>query len=66
MIVLVIDTALGACTAAVFDGERSLAVRSEPMTKGHQERLGGLVRDVMAEAGGGFESLDRIGVTVGP
>ncbi|MDG9423026.1 tRNA (adenosine(37)-N6)-threonylcarbamoyltransferase complex dimerization subunit type 1 TsaB, partial [Streptococcus pneumoniae] len=38
----------------------------EPMTKGHQERLGGLVRDVAAEADGGFEALDRIGVTVGP
>ena len=66
MRLLVIDTALGACTAAVFEDGRPLAVRFEPMTKGHQERLGGLVRDVMAEAGGGFESLDRIGVTVGP
>ena len=66
MRLLVIDTALGACTAAVFEDERPLAVRFEPMVKGHQERLGSLVRDVMAEAGGGFESLDRIGVTVGP
>ena len=66
MRLLVIDTALGACTAAVFEDSRPLAVRFEPMTKGHQERLGGLVRDVMAEAGGGFNSLDRIGVTVGP
>ena len=65
MRVLVIDTALGACTAAVFDGDRCLAARSEPMGKGHQERLGGLVRDVAAEAGG-FEAVDRIGVTVGP
>lgn len=66
MRVLVIDTALGACTAAMFEDDRPLAVRFEPMTKGHQERLGGLVRDVIAEAGGGFDSLDRIGVTVGP
>ena len=66
MRLLVIDTALGACTAAVFADGRPLAVQIEPMIKGHQERLGGLVRDVMAEAGGGFESLDRIGVTVGP
>jgi len=66
MRLLVIDTALGACTAAVFEDERPLAVRYEPMAKGHQERLGGLVRDVMAEAGGGFDALDRIGVTVGP
>ena len=66
MRLLVIDTALGACTAAVFEDGRALAVRFEPMTKGHQERIGGLVRDVMAEAGGDFNSLDRIGVTVGP
>ena len=66
MRLLVIDTALGACTAAVFEDDRPLAVRFEPMTKGHQERLAGLVRDVMAEAGGGFDSLDRIAVTVGP
>ncbi|VXB92701.1 tRNA (adenosine(37)-N6)-threonylcarbamoyltransferase complex dimerization subunit type 1 TsaB [Brevundimonas sp. G8] len=66
MRLLVIDTALGACTAAVFQDGRPLAVRFEPMTKGHQERLGGLVRDVMAQAGDGFDSLDRIGVTVGP
>ncbi|TFW12005.1 tRNA (adenosine(37)-N6)-threonylcarbamoyltransferase complex dimerization subunit type 1 TsaB [Brevundimonas intermedia] len=66
MRLLVIDTALGACTAAVFEDGLALAVRFEPMTKGHQERIGGLVRDVMAEAGGGFDSLDRVGVTVGP
>jgi tRNA threonylcarbamoyladenosine biosynthesis protein TsaB len=77
MKVLVIDTALGACTVGVFDGDRPLAVRSEVMSKGHAERIGGIVRDVVAEAGaaagglsgglsGGFEALDRIGVTVGP
>ncbi|MBA4807290.1 tRNA (adenosine(37)-N6)-threonylcarbamoyltransferase complex dimerization subunit type 1 TsaB [Brevundimonas sp.] len=66
MRLLVIDTALGACTAAVFEDGRPLAERFEPMTKGHQERLGGLARDVVAEAGGGFNALDRIGVTVGP
>jgi tRNA threonylcarbamoyladenosine biosynthesis protein TsaB len=65
MKVLVIDTALGACTAAVFQGSRPLALRFELMAKGHQERIGGLVRDVMAEAGG-FDTLERIGVTVGP
>lgn len=72
MKVLVIDTALGACTIGVFDGAQPLAVRSEVMSKGHAERIGGLVRDVVAEArealGGdnGFDRLDRIGVTVGP
>ena len=66
MRVLVIDTALDACTAAVFEDGRALGVRSETMARGHSERLGGFVRDAVAEAGGGFEALDRIGVTVGP
>ena len=69
MRVLVVDTALGLCTAGVFEvqGEsvRPLGLRSQAMTKGHQERLGGLARDAVAEAGG-FEGVDRIGVTVGP
>jgi len=62
---LVIDTALGLCTVVAFEDGRLLAVRSEAMTRGHQERLGGFLRDVAGRAGG-FESLDRIGVTVGP
>ena len=66
MKVLIVDTALGACSAGVFDDDRPLAERFEPMAKGHQERLAGLVRDTMTEAGGGFARLDRIGVTVGP
>lgn len=69
MRVLVIDTALGACAAAVFDDGRPVAVRTEAMAKGHQERLAGMARDAMAEAAGsgaGFEAVDRIGVTVGP
>lgn len=66
MRVLVIDTALGACQAAVSDGEAVLAGRSEPMTRGHQERLAPMAEQVMAEAGLRFAALDRIGVTVGP
>jgi len=63
MRVLVIDTSLGLCTAAVFEDDEALGVRSEPMAKGHQERLGGFARDAV---GDGFGSLERIGVTVGP
>jgi tRNA threonylcarbamoyladenosine biosynthesis protein TsaB len=66
MIVLAFDTALESCSAAVLDGERVLAARSEPMARGHQERLAPLVSELMAEAGLTFSALDRIGVTVGP
>ena len=68
MRVMVIDTALGLCTAAVFEvGGRAtpLAVRSAGMAKGHQERLGGLAREAMEESGG-LDGVERIGVTVGP
>ena len=66
MIVLGIDTALSACSAAVIDGEAVLAHASEPMTRGHQERLAPMVAEVMAAAGVGFDRLDRVCVTVGP
>ena len=70
MRVLVIDTALSLCTAGVFtmsDGKvTSLGLRSEVMARGHSERLAGMARDAVCEAGGGFSAIDRIGVTVGP
>ncbi len=66
MIVLAIDTCLAASSAAVIDGDRTLAGRTEPMLRGHQEALGGIVRETMAEAGVAFAQLDRIAVTVGP
>lgn len=75
MRVLVVDTALDACLAAVFEDGRALGVRAETMARGHSERLGGFVRDAVAEANGletrgsgaaGFEAVDRIGVTIGP
>lgn len=62
---LVIDTALGGLSVVLFEEARLLAARHETMARGHQERLGGLVRDLAAEAGG-FAGLDRIAVTVGP
>ncbi len=66
MILLALDTSLGACSAAVIDGERVLARTIEPMTRGHQERLAPLVAETMAQAGLAFDRLERVGVTVGP
>lgn len=64
--ILAIDTCLGASSVAVLDGERVLATRGEPMTRGHQERIGIIAREAALEAGVAFADLDRIGVTVGP
>jgi tRNA threonylcarbamoyladenosine biosynthesis protein TsaB len=66
MIVLSLDTCLGACSAAVVKDGESLASMFEPMTRGHQERLATMVEAVMAQAGLPFTALDRIAVTVGP
>lgn len=69
MRVLVVDTALGLCTVGVFEVvngvAQSLGLRSEAMVKGHQERLAVLAREAVGDAGG-FDMVDRIGVTVGP
>lgn len=66
MILLAIDTCQGACSAAVMADGRVLSSRVEPMLRGHQERLAGLVAEVMLESGLNFSQLSRVGVTVGP
>jgi tRNA threonylcarbamoyladenosine biosynthesis protein TsaB len=66
VIVLALDTCLAACGVGVIRGGETLAWASEPMTRGHQERLAPMTREVMAAAGLSFADLDRIGVTVGP
>ncbi len=67
MLVLALDTALAACSAAVLDSQRGLlASKSIPMLRGHVEALLPVVEQVMDAAGVAFSSLDRIAVTVGP
>jgi tRNA threonylcarbamoyladenosine biosynthesis protein TsaB len=63
---LALDTALGACQAAVLSGGRVLARMSEPMERGHQERLAPMVEETMRASGLSFSDLDRIAVVVGP
>ncbi|HLN40110.1 MAG TPA: tRNA (adenosine(37)-N6)-threonylcarbamoyltransferase complex dimerization subunit type 1 TsaB [Xanthobacteraceae bacterium] len=68
MRLLAIDTALAACSAAVFDTQHGGIVASEslPMLRGHAEALMPLIRRIMDEAGAAFADLDRIVVTTGP
>ncbi|MGE3149155.1 MAG: tRNA (adenosine(37)-N6)-threonylcarbamoyltransferase complex dimerization subunit type 1 TsaB [Pseudorhodoplanes sp.] len=67
MRVLAIDTALGACAAAVLDTERDiLAQQSRAMIRGHAENLMPLLSALMEEAKTAFDDLDRIAVTIGP
>ena len=68
MRVLAIDTALGACAAAVLDSQRGAMLASESlgMVRGHAEAVMPLLARVMDAADCEFIDLDRIAVTVGP
>lgn len=68
MRVLAIDTALGACSAALFEAARDTMLASETlaMTRGHAEALMPLIARVMAQARTPFAAVDRIAVTIGP
>ncbi|MEY9172712.1 tRNA threonylcarbamoyl adenosine modification protein YeaZ [Bradyrhizobium elkanii] len=68
MMILAIDTALDACSAAVLDttSGNTIAIESQAMQRGHAEALMPLIARVMKESGIGFAGLDRIAVTTGP
>jgi tRNA threonylcarbamoyladenosine biosynthesis protein TsaB len=60
------DTALGACSVALADGDRVRAHEHRGMARGHAEALAPMVQDIMRRAGAAFAEIDRIGVTTGP
>ena len=66
MIILGLDTALGACSAALMADGRTLAHEHRAMLRGHAEALAPMVQALMREAGMGLAALDRIAVTTGP
>ena len=68
MRVLAIDTALGQCAACVLDAGAAepVAIEAMAMERGHAEALLPLLERVMARAEGGFASLDRVAVSIGP
>ena len=68
MRLLAIDTALAACSAAVFDTQQGgiIAHASLAMLRGHAEALMPLIRQIMDEAGTALRDLDRVVVTTGP
>ncbi|CAH1662649.1 putative Inactive homolog of metal-dependent proteases, molecular chaperone [Hyphomicrobiales bacterium] len=68
MRILAIDTALGACSACVLEAGAAepLAQEQLAMDRGHAEALMPLVERVMQAVDGGFPSLGRVAVTVGP
>jgi tRNA threonylcarbamoyl adenosine modification protein YeaZ len=68
MRILALDTALPAVSVCVLDAGASepLALESTGMERGHAEALMPAIARVMSEVEGGFRSLGRVAVTVGP
>lgn len=66
MRILAIDTALAACQVAILEGEVVRAALSEPMQRGHAERLAPMAQEAAQAAALPFAALDRIVVTTGP
>lgn len=67
MKLLAFDTALNACSVALWDSEAGHgAARTRDMPRGHAEALMPMIDEVMREAGAGFAELDRFAVTIGP
>lgn len=68
MLILAIDTALEACSAALYDTETGAARAGESLAigRGHAEALIPLVERVMNAARVAFGDVDSYAVTVGP
>jgi tRNA threonylcarbamoyladenosine biosynthesis protein TsaB len=66
MMILALDTCLGACSVALAADGRVLAYAREVMARGHQERLAPMVAGVLAEVGVSPGAITRVAVTVGP
>ncbi len=66
MKILAVDTALGACSAAILDGETIVARRWTAMVRGHAEALAPMVSDVLGESRMGLADFNRLAVTTGP
>ena len=63
---LAVDTALGACSVALLEGNQLHAHIFEPMERGHAERLAPMVDEAMKMAKAEFAHLTRLAVTTGP
>jgi len=66
LIILALDTCVDACSVALVQDGRTLAAISEPMHRGHQERLAPMVAEAFATASLKPGALDRVAVTIGP
>jgi tRNA threonylcarbamoyladenosine biosynthesis protein TsaB len=66
MLILAFDSAVAACSVAVWQAGRVLAAAREVMDQGQAEALMPMIARVMEAAKVDYAALDRIAVTVGP
>jgi len=66
MMLLALDSANAACSAALWRDGTVIASRFRPMARGQVEALVPMVAGVLDDAGAGFDALDHVAVTVGP
>ena len=66
MICLGLDTALGACSAALADEAGVIARAWQAMATGHAEAIAPMTERLLSDAGIGFAAVGRIAVTTGP
>lgn len=66
MLCLGLDTALGACSAALTGAAGIVARRYEAMSTGHAEALAPMVDELLRGANARFADLTRLAVTTGP
>lgn len=66
MIILALDTAFDACSAAILSGGDVLWAEQKIIGKGHNEVLPPMIAAGLKAAGVAPGALDRIGVVVGP
>lgn len=66
MLTLGLDTTGKECSAALVDEGRIIAHRSEPIGRGHAERLAPLVQELIYKAGRNVGDISRVAVCTGP
>ncbi len=66
--ILVFDTAMSACSAAIYDVQNNqvLISKTEPMQRGQAERLVPMINEVITESGFTYADVDLIACTHGP
>ncbi|MBB5073390.1 tRNA threonylcarbamoyl adenosine modification protein YeaZ [Bartonella callosciuri] len=66
MLILAIDTASIHCAVALIRHKSVVARISEPMHKGHAEKLIGYIAQITSQANITLDQVDRIAVNIGP